>query len=90
MTEKKEFSPGEIAYIKDIIKRKLNLVFSELFARYSSKPEFFSSKRGKKVTEKDLINEIVFEGKVQLGNGADFEKIVVAGTSSIAASLDLL
>lgn len=89
MKERKEFNPGDIAHIKGIIKRRLNLDFSALLAACKSNPESFTFISGKQDTEKDLIKEIVYEGNLQLGANAGFDEIIIEGTKSIAAALGL-
>jgi hypothetical protein len=89
MSKEKMFSPGEVAFVKNVIKKRVGIDFSELFDSYSRNQNFFKLRGAKKATEVALINDILDEGRLQLGAGANFEELIIAGASSMAKLLGL-
>jgi len=90
MTKETIFSPEEIAAIKEIIEKEVGIDFEELFKAYSVDPAFLEYREGRELTEADLINDILDEGKRQLGDGGNFEDVVIGGVLTIAAPFDLI
>jgi hypothetical protein len=90
MTKENLYSPSTIAFAKDIIDSKSGIDFTRLFEECVKKPECFILGSNKKITEEDLIINIVYEGRLLLGVYASFESAIIAGVSTIAKSLGLL
>jgi len=90
MTKETILSPEKVAAIKEILEREVGIDFKQLFQAYSTDLGFLEYRDGKKLTEADLINDILDDGKSQLGDDASFEDIVTIGTLTIAAPFGLI
>lgn len=84
---KEHFSSEEVVLVTEILKKKLEIDFADLFDAYKNNPVLIELKDNKKVTEADLIKDILDDGEFQLGSLGKFEDKVVEGTKTLAGSL---
>lgn len=90
MTKETILSPEELAAIKEIIENEVGIDFAKLFKAYQEDLSALEFRDGKKLTEADLINDILDNGKAQSGDEASFENIVTTGTLTIAVPFGLI
>lgn len=83
-------SPEEIVAIKEVIENKVGIDFAEFFSAYSQDPAFLEYRGGAELTEADLINDILDNGRLQSGDESSFEDTVIVGVLTIATPYGLI
>lgn len=83
MNKKEHISPEIIAAVKDIVPNVLAIDFSEMLNAY------IDQNPNQKLTEADLVKEILEAGEYQTEDDSGFEDSVMIGLYSVGSILGL-